>query len=176
MLVFYPVNLDLVINELVHVGDHGAALDVHQDEAGDDLGLKRRVSSCRRARVNIKLVLMLICLKLVCVPGDQDVTVQLSVNINKEAHSVTLYNSTLVLPINERQGLLISPGDDLVPVTDTDPELTNRDHLLLGVVEVLVELPPDHVHVTGQGLEVVQGLLGAEVPRAEDVLNSPRDK
>ena len=89
---------------------------------------------------------------------------------------MTLYNSTLELPVDERQGLLISPGDDLVPVTDTDPELTNRDHLLLGVVEVLVELPPDHVHVTGQGLEVVQGLLGAEVSRAEDVLNSPRDK
>ena len=79
LLVFYPVHLDLVIYELVHVGDHGAALDVHQDEAGDDLGLKGRVSSCRGARVDIKLVLMLICLKLVCVPSDQNVTVQLSV-------------------------------------------------------------------------------------------------
>ena len=56
-LVFYPVNLDLVINELVHVGDHGAALDVHQDEAGDDLSLKGRVSYCCGARVDIKLVL-----------------------------------------------------------------------------------------------------------------------
>ena len=57
MLVLYPVNLDLVINELVHVGDHGAALDVHQDEAGDDLSLKDRVSYCCGARVDIKLVL-----------------------------------------------------------------------------------------------------------------------
>ena len=78
-LVFYPVNLDFVINELVHVGDHGAALDVHQDETGDDLSLKGRVSSCRGARVNIKLVLMLVRLKLVCVAGNQNVTVQLSV-------------------------------------------------------------------------------------------------
>ena len=61
-------------------------------------------------------------------------------------------------------------------VTDTDPELTNRDHLLLGIVEAFVEFPPHHVDITGQGLEVVQGLLGAEIARAEDVLNTPWHK
>ena len=78
------------------------------------------------------------------------------------------------VPVDERQGLLVTPGDDLVSVTHTDAELTNCDHLLLGVVETLVELPPHHVDVTGQGLQVVQGLLGAEVACAQDVLDTPR--
>ena len=67
LLEFDSIHLDLVINELVDVGDNCGALDVHQDEAGYDLGVKSAVSSCGRAWVHIKLVLMLIRLKLVCV-------------------------------------------------------------------------------------------------------------
>ena len=37
LLELNPVHLDLVVNELVDVGDHSAALYVHQYEAGDDL-------------------------------------------------------------------------------------------------------------------------------------------
>ena len=37
LLELNPVHLDLVVNELVDVGNHSAALYVHQYEAGDDL-------------------------------------------------------------------------------------------------------------------------------------------
>ena len=66
---FNSVHLDLIINELVDIGDNCGALDVHQDEAWNDLGVKSAVCSSGRAGVHVKLVLMLICLKLVCVTG-----------------------------------------------------------------------------------------------------------
>lgn len=37
LLELNPVHLDLVVNELVDVGDDGGALDVHEDEAGGDV-------------------------------------------------------------------------------------------------------------------------------------------
>ena len=56
-------------------------------------------------------------------------------------------------------------------VTNSNPKLANRHHLLLGVVSVLLEVPPDHMHVTGEGLEVVHRLLGTKIASAEDVLD-----
>ena len=46
LLVFNPVNLHFLVNQLIHVGHYCGALDVHQDEAGDDLGLQGRIGSC----------------------------------------------------------------------------------------------------------------------------------
>ena len=37
LLEFDPVHLDLVVDELVDVGDNSGALYVHEDEAGRDL-------------------------------------------------------------------------------------------------------------------------------------------
>lgn len=70
-----------------------------------------------RTRVDVKLVLVLKSLKLVCVSRDEDVYVQ--------------------LPLEECQAGHVAPGDDLVPVDEADLELAHSDHLLLGVVQVL---------------------------------------
>ena len=78
LLVLDTIHFDLVVNELVDVSYYGGALDVHQDEAGDDLSLQGRVGPSGRARIDIELVLVLVRLELVGVPGDQDVAVQLS--------------------------------------------------------------------------------------------------
>ena len=40
----------------------------------------------------------------------------------------------------------------------------------------LIEVPPHYVDVSGERLQVVIALLGAEVPCAEDVLDLPRDQ
>lgn len=40
----------------------------------------------------------------------------------------------------------------------------------------LVKVSPDDVHVPGQGLQVVIALFGAEVARAEDVLDLAWDQ
>ena len=58
-------------------------------------------------------------------------------------------------------------------MTDPDPKLTHRDHFLLGIVEGLVKVPPDYVNVAGQGFQVIQGFLGAQISRAENVLDTP---
>ena len=94
-LVFNPVHFDLIINELVDVGDHSGALDIHQDEAWDDLCLETTVSSSSRARVDIELVLVFIRLKLVCVSCDHDVTVQLPANIIVQSYESTQQNNLL---------------------------------------------------------------------------------
>lgn len=70
-----------------------------------------------RSRVDVKLVFVLKSLKLVRVSRDEDVHVQ--------------------LPLEKRQAGHVAPGDDLVPVDETDLELAHGDHLLLGVVQVL---------------------------------------
>lgn len=70
-----------------------------------------------RTRVDVKLVLILKSLKLVCVSRDEDIHVQ--------------------LPLEKRQAGHVAPGDDLVPVDETNLELAHGDHLLLGVVQVL---------------------------------------
>ena len=82
----------------------------------------------------------------------------------------------MILPVDKSKGLLIAPGNHLVAVTNSDPELAHRHHLLLGVVETLVKVSPDHVDVTGQGLQVVQSLLGAQIARAENVLDPTRNE
>ena len=41
----------------------------------------------------------------------------------------------------------------------------------VGLLAHVVEVSLGYVHITGQGLEVVVCLLGAEVARAQDVLN-----
>ena len=85
-LVLNSVNFDFIVNKLVDVGDDGAALDVHEDEAGDDLRFNCGVSSGRGAGVHIKLVLVLLRFKLVCMSGNENITVQLPIN-----HIVHLY-------------------------------------------------------------------------------------
>lgn len=75
------------------------------------------VGSCGRTGVDVELVLVLKRLELVCVPGDEDVDVQ--------------------LPLEQRQAGHVAPGDHLVAVDETDLELAHCDHLLLRVVQVL---------------------------------------
>ena len=77
------------------------------------------------------------------------------------------------LPVDESQRLLISPGYHLVTMADPDPELTHGDHFLLGIVEVLVKVPPHYVNIAGQGFQVIQGFLRAQISRAENVLDTP---
>ena len=159
-LVFDPLDFDVVVDQLVDVCDHGVALDVHEDEGRhvDLLGrVARTVSAGDRARVHVEAVLLLVSLEFVRVSGDEDVAVQLSVD--------------------QGQSVRIAGRHQLVAVTEPDFELTHGDHLLFGpiVVEVLqvVQVAPDDVHVVGQALEVVEGLLGVEVARAKDVLDAP---
>ena len=38
-LIFYSVHFHFIINELVDIGDNCSTLDVHQDEAWNDLGV-----------------------------------------------------------------------------------------------------------------------------------------
>lgn len=75
------------------------------------------VSSCGGPGVDVKLVLVLKRLKLVCVAGDEDVHVQ--------------------LPLEQRQAGHVAPGDHLVAVDETDLELAHCDHFLLWVIQVL---------------------------------------
>ena len=49
-----------------------------------------------------------------------------------------------------------------------------KANLLLGVGSVFLKVPSDNMDVTGEGFQVVKGLLGAEVARAEDVLDPAR--
>lgn len=70
-----------------------------------------------RTGVDVKLVLVLESLKLVRVSRDEDVYVQ--------------------LPLEKCQAGHVAPGDDLVPVDETDLELAHGDHLLLRIVQVL---------------------------------------
>ena len=79
-------------------------------------------------------------------------------------------------PVDESQRLLVPPGYDLVTMTHSDPELAHRDHFLLGIVEVLVKVPSHYVNIAGQGFQVIQCFLGAQVSRAENVLDTPRNQ
>ena len=79
----------------------------------------------------------------------------------------------------------------LMTVTNPDPKLPNSDHLtifciktrqrfrtnanlLLRVGSVFLKVPSHNMDVAGKGFQVVKGLLGAEVARAEDVLDPAR--
>ncbi|KAF4520052.1 hypothetical protein B566_EDAN008340 [Ephemera danica] len=99
---------------------------------------------------------MLVGLELVSVTRDEDVDVE--------------------LPLYQRQSLRVTPRHHLVTVAQADPELTYSDHLLLRVAQVLVEVAADNVHVAGQRLQIVVGLLGAQVARAENVLDAAWDE
>ena len=48
------------------------------------------------------------------------------------------------------------------------------DHLLFRIGSVFLEIAPHDMHIAGQGLQVVQGLLGAKVASTEDVLDPAR--
>ena len=65
LLVFNPINFDLIVNQLINIGNHGGALDVHEDEAGGDVGVQGGVGPSCRTRVHIELALVLISFKLV---------------------------------------------------------------------------------------------------------------
>ena len=78
LLIFYPINFDFIINELVDVSDNCCTLNVHQDEAWNDLRIQSRVSSSGRAWVYVELVFVLIRFKLVCMSSDQNITIKLS--------------------------------------------------------------------------------------------------
>lgn len=73
-------------------------------------------SSCR-TRVYVKLIFILKCLELVCVPRDKDVNVELSLEECQAGH--------------------VAPGDHLMAVDESNLKLAHCDHLLLWVVQVL---------------------------------------
>ena len=102
--------------------------------------------------VDVKFVFLLVSFEAVSMSGNEDVAVQLSVQ--------------------RSQGLRIAPGHQTVAVTQSDFELSDRDHLLLRPRGVLVKIPSDDVYVVGQRFQVVVGLLGAQVSGAKDVLNA----
>lgn len=72
------------------------------------------VGSCGRTRVDVELVFVLKRLKLVSVPRDEDVDIQLSLEQRQTGH--------------------VAPGDHLVAVDETDFKLPNCHYLLLWVV------------------------------------------
>lgn len=72
------------------------------------------VGSCGRTRVDVELVFVLECLKLVRVPRDEDVDVQLSLEQGQTGH--------------------VTPGDHLVAVDETDLKLPDCHYLLLWVI------------------------------------------
>jgi hypothetical protein len=57
-------------------------------------------------------------------------------------------------------------------MTHADSELTHSDHLLFGVGKVIVKVTSNHVDVSSHRLQVVKGLPSAQVPRAQNVLDS----
>jgi len=81
------------------------------------LPFKCIVCSSGRTRVDIELVFILECLKLVRVPGDEDIDIKLSLEQCQAGH--------------------VTPGDHLVAVDEANLELAHCDHLLLWVVQVL---------------------------------------
>ena len=80
LLVFNPINFDLIVNQPIDIRDNGRALDVHKDEAGGDVCVKGRVGPSGRTRIHIELVLVLVSFKLVRVTAYKNVTVQLPVS------------------------------------------------------------------------------------------------
>jgi len=75
------------------------------------------VSTSDGARVNVELVLMLKGIKPMCVPRDEDVNIELSLNHGK-TFSVT-------------------PWHHLMSMTQTNTKVSNRHDLLLWVIEIL---------------------------------------
>ena len=75
------------------------------------------VGSCGRTRVDVELVFVLECLKLVRVSRDEDVDIQLSLEKRQTGH--------------------VAPRDHLVSVDEANLELAHCHHLLLRVVQVL---------------------------------------
>ena len=65
LLVFNPINFDLIVNQLIDIRDNGRALDVHKDEAGGDVGVQGGVGPGGGTRVHIELALVLVSFKLV---------------------------------------------------------------------------------------------------------------
>ena len=118
---------------------------------------------------------MLVSLELVGVARYQNIAVQLSAWVQL-IFKILNYVLGSLIPVDESQGLLVAPGYHLVTVADTDPELANGDHFLLGIVEVLVKVPSHYVDIAGQGFQVIQGFLGAQISRAENVLDTPRNQ
>lgn len=80
------------------------------------------------------------------------------------------------LTLEVAKGVAVAPGDDLVAVAEADSEALDGDNLLLGVGHVLVEFALHDVDLGSNALEEVEGLLGAEVTCAEDVVDLPGDK
>lgn len=89
-----------------------------------------------------------------CVPRDKDVNVELSLEECQAGH--------------------VTPGDHLMSVDESNLKLAHCDHLLLWIVQVLIKVSSDDVHIPSEGFQVVIALLGAEVPCAENVLDLPR--
>lgn len=75
------------------------------------------VGSSGWTRVDVELILIFKRLKLVCVPGDEDVDVQ--------------------LPLEQRQAGHVPPWDHLMAMDETDLKLPHCHYLLLRVVQVL---------------------------------------
>jgi len=61
-----------------------------------------------------------------------------------------------------------------VAVAQADPELAHRDHLLLRIREVLVEVAAHYVHIIGQGFKIVVRLFGTDVSGGQDVVDAAR--
>lgn len=80
LLVFYSLHLHLIADQLIHIGDHCGALDVHQDERWNRRFLERIVSAGCRSGIDVETILVFVRLELVRVTGDEDVHVQLALD------------------------------------------------------------------------------------------------
>lgn len=88
------VDLDLAVDQLVHVDDHAEAVDVHEHEARVHVVGDAAVGARGGAGVDDHSPLVLVRLELVGVPCDEDVHVQ--------------------LPLEHRQGVQIAPWNNLM--------------------------------------------------------------
>ena len=81
------------------------------------LPVEGTVSTRDGAGVYVELVLVFKRIKPMCVSGDENVNIQLS--------------------LDHRKTLCVSPWNNLMPMTQTNAEVTNCYHLLLWVVQIL---------------------------------------
>lgn len=80
----------------------------------DGVPLQCAIGSCGWAGIDVEFILVLESLELVSVARDEDIHVQ--------------------LPLQESEAGHVAPRDHLVPVDQTDLELSHSHHLLLRVV------------------------------------------
>jgi len=154
-----PGHDDVVVDEAVEVRADVVALDVHKDERGNDVRCAGGEGAGGTSGVDEELAVLLKAVKAVCVACDQDVAVE--------------------LPLEDGEGVGVTPWHDVVAVAETDAELLHLNDLCLGPVGSdlsLIKLTADNVDVGGNAAEIVVHLFCAQIASAEHSVDLARNK